>query len=91
MRESEANTFSLPSKPTRRQVITRMTGAAGLAAAAGLGLPVFAQARTIRIGATFDNSSVEKANGTGLFLGLVGVLQRAQPRRRHQWHARSSW
>ena len=31
--------------------------------------PVFAQARAIRIGATFDNSSVEKANGTGLFLG----------------------
>lgn len=41
----------------------------GVAAAASMGLPVFAQARAIRIGATLDNSSVEKANGTGLFLG----------------------
>ena len=69
MRESEANSFSLPSKPTRRQVITRIAGAAGLAAAAGFGLPAFAQARTLRIGASFDNSSVEKANGIALFVG----------------------
>ncbi|MDM0104517.1 ABC transporter substrate-binding protein [Variovorax sp. J22R24] len=66
MSASEARTFSLSPKPTRRQVLTRMTG---IAAAAGMGLPVFAQSRSIRIGATFDNSSVEKANGTGLFLG----------------------
>ena len=69
MRESEANSFSLPSKPNRRQVITRLAGVAGLGAAAGFGLPAFAQARTIRIGASFDNSSVEKANGIGLFTG----------------------
>jgi len=69
MREPEANSFSLPSKPTRRQLITRVAGAAGLAAAAGFGLPVFAQARTLRIGASFDNSSVEKANGIALFVG----------------------
>ncbi|MDM0050868.1 ABC transporter substrate-binding protein [Variovorax sp. J22R115] len=66
MSASEARTFTLSPKPTRRQVLTRMTG---VAAAASMGLPVFAQARSIRIGATFDNSSVEKANGTGLFLG----------------------
>ena len=66
MSASEARTFTLSPKPTRRQVLARMTG---VAAAASMGLPVFAQARSIRIGATFDNSSVEKANGTGLFLG----------------------
>ena len=70
MREPEANSFALPSKPTRRQVITRIAGTAGLAAAAaGFGLPAFAQARPIRIGASFDNSSVEKANGIALFVG----------------------
>jgi len=66
MSASEARTFTLPSKPTRRQVLARMTG---VAAAVSMGLPAFAQTRSIRIGATFDNSSVEKANGTGLFLG----------------------
>ncbi|SEA88794.1 ABC transporter substrate-binding protein [Variovorax sp. YR216] len=66
MSDSKARTFDLSPKPTRRQVIGRLAGAA---AVAGLGLPVFAQAKTLRIGATFDNSSVEKANGTGLFLG----------------------
>ena len=66
MSASEARTFTLPPKPTRRQVLARMTG---VAAAVSMGLPAFAQTRSIRIGATFDNSSVEKANGTGLFLG----------------------
>lgn len=66
MSASEARTSSLPRKPTRRQVLGRLTGAA---VAASLGLPAFAQAKVIRIGATFDNSSVEKANGTGLFIG----------------------
>jgi ABC-type branched-subunit amino acid transport system substrate-binding protein len=71
MSASEARTFSLSPKPNRRQVLARMTG---VAAAASMGLPVFAQARTIRIGATFDNSSVEKANGTGLFLGSTAYF-----------------
>jgi len=66
MSDSKARTFDSSPKPTRRQVIGRLAGAA---AVAGLGLPAFAQARALRIGATFDNSSVEKANGTGLFLG----------------------
>jgi branched-chain amino acid transport system substrate-binding protein len=67
----EARRLPSPSKtkPTRRQVLARMTGVAAASAAAGLGFPVFAQAKAIRIGATFDNSSVEKANGTQLFLG----------------------
>jgi ABC-type branched-subunit amino acid transport system substrate-binding protein len=43
--------------------------AGGLLATAGLAAPALAQSRTLRIGATFDNSSVEKANGTGLFMG----------------------
>lgn len=45
-----------------------------------LASPVFAQAKTLRIGTTFDNSGVEKANGTGLFLGssaLIRSLNRA--------------
>ncbi len=45
---------------------------AASSAAAGLGLPAMAQStgsRVIRIGTTFDNSGVEKANGSGLFLG----------------------
>lgn len=67
----EARRLSSPLKPTRRQAITRITG---VAAAAGLGLPAFAQARAVRIGASFDNSSVEKANGTGLFLGSTAYF-----------------
>lgn len=66
MSASEGRSFSLSPKPTRRQVLAHIAGAG---AAAGLGLPVFAQARAIRVGATFDNSSVEKANGVGLFQG----------------------
>lgn len=46
----------------------------GVAAAAGLGFPVFAQAKVLRIGATFDNSSVEKGNGTNLFLGSTACF-----------------
>jgi len=45
---------------------------AASSAAAGLGLPAMAQStgsRVIRIGTTFDNSGVEKANGSGMFLG----------------------
>jgi ABC-type branched-subunit amino acid transport system substrate-binding protein len=50
----------------RRRVLTRLAGAA---AAIGLGVPAFAAGRSLRIGSTFDNSSVEKANGSALFLG----------------------
>lgn len=56
---------------TRRQVLTRVAGAA---AATVLGMPVFAQAKSIRIGASFDNSGVEKPNGTGLFAGSSACI-----------------
>ena len=55
-----------PPTTSRRRVLT---GLAATAAAAGLGMPSFAQGRSIRIGTTFDNSSVEKANGQGLYQG----------------------
>jgi ABC-type branched-subunit amino acid transport system substrate-binding protein len=54
-----------PPITSRRRVLTGLAATA----AAGLGLPAFAQNRQIRIGTTFDNSSVEKANGIGLFQG----------------------
>ncbi|RZL90298.1 MAG: ABC transporter substrate-binding protein [Variovorax sp.] len=69
MTASEARGLLPTPKSTRRQVLARLTGVAAAAGAAGLGFPAFAQAKTLRIAATFDNSSVEKANGTGLFLG----------------------
>lgn len=46
-------------------------------AAASLGnfaSPALAQARTLKIGASFDNSSVEKANGTGNFRGSTACF-----------------
>jgi ABC-type branched-subunit amino acid transport system substrate-binding protein len=39
------------------------------AVAAGLGLPVLAQTRILRIGATVDNTGAEKASGTGVVAG----------------------
>jgi branched-chain amino acid transport system substrate-binding protein len=54
-----------PLPARRRQVLTGLAATA----AAGLGFPAFAQGRAIRIGTTFDNSSVEKANGQGLYQG----------------------
>jgi ABC-type branched-subunit amino acid transport system substrate-binding protein len=67
MNRFEAASFSLSSQPNRRQAIGRVAG--GLLAASGLAAPALAQARVVRVGATFDNSSVEKGNGTGMFLG----------------------
>ncbi|MGO4389985.1 ABC transporter substrate-binding protein [Variovorax sp. M-6] len=69
MSESKARSLSMPSMPSRRQAIARLAGSVGVGAAAALGWPAFAQARSIRVGATFDNSGVEKANGAGLFVG----------------------
>ena len=51
---------------TRRGALIHL---AGTAAAAGWGAPAVALTRTLRIGSTLDNSSVEKANGSGLHLG----------------------
>ena len=47
---------------------------AGAAAASVLGMPALAQAKAIRIGASFDNSGVEKANGSGLFAGSSACI-----------------
>ena len=58
-----------PASALRRRTVLQF---AASSAAAGLGLPAMAQStgsRVIRIGTTFDNSGVEKANGSGLFLG----------------------
>ena len=58
-----------PAAALRRRTVLQF---AASSAAAGLGLPAMAQSagsRVIRIGTTFDNSGVEKANGSGLFLG----------------------
>lgn len=74
MKASQQNTtFSQPrSSSTRRQMLACTAGAA---AASVLGMPVFAQqARTIRIGASFDNSGVEKPNGSGLFAGSSACI-----------------
>lgn len=43
--------------------------ALGGVTAAAVAMPVLAQARTLRIGSTFDDSGAEKANGNGNFRG----------------------
>lgn len=65
MTVSEQRVFLAPPTTSRRRVLTGLAATA----AAGLGMPTFAQGKPIRIGTTFDNSSVEKANGQGLFQG----------------------
>lgn len=61
----EQRLFAAPPTTSRRRVLTGLAATA----AAGLGMPAIAQGRPIRIGTTFDNSSVEKANGQGLYQG----------------------
>jgi len=53
----------------RRRVL--QSGVAGVAA---LSWPVLAQGRSIRLGSTFDNSGVEKANGSGGFKGATAFF-----------------
>jgi ABC-type branched-subunit amino acid transport system substrate-binding protein len=53
----------------RRDLLATVGGAA-----AAFALPAFGQARTIRLGATFDNSGVEKANGSGCFKGATAYF-----------------
>ena len=65
------------SGAARRLALQRMAVAA---AGIGCGIPAFALGRTLRIGSTLDNSSVEKANGSGLHLGATayfGALNKA--------------
>jgi ABC-type branched-subunit amino acid transport system substrate-binding protein len=66
MSELAAQMQSTARPVSRRRVLTRIAGAV---AAASLAVPALAQGRVIRIGTTFDNSGVEKANGSGLFQG----------------------
>ena len=69
----------VPPLPRRRTVL--QLAAAGVAA--HVGLSAHAQtsaARVIRIGTTFDNSGVEKANGSGMFMGssaFIAALNKA--------------
>lgn len=74
MTKFEAGAMPRSDEPARRQVIARL---AGSAAAACLGLPVFAQSahpKSLRIGTTFDSSGIESANATGLFLGSTAYF-----------------
>jgi branched-chain amino acid transport system substrate-binding protein len=61
----EQRVFLAPPTTSRRRVLTGLAATA----AVGLGMPAIAQGKSIRIGTTFDNSSVEKANGQGLYQG----------------------
>jgi branched-chain amino acid transport system substrate-binding protein len=54
---------------TRRRVAV----ATGLVA--GLGAPALAQPKSLRVGSTFDNSGVEKANGSAGFLGATACFE----------------
>jgi ABC-type branched-subunit amino acid transport system substrate-binding protein len=44
------------------------------ASAATLAAPAFSQVRNIRLASTFDNSGVEKANGSGCFKGVTACF-----------------
>jgi ABC-type branched-subunit amino acid transport system substrate-binding protein len=55
--------------PRRRDVLVTLG-----AGAATLAVPAFAQVRTIRLASTFDNSGVEKANGSGCFKGATAYF-----------------
>ena len=48
--------------------------ALGSVAAASIAAPILAQSRVFRIGSTFDESSMEKANGTGNYRGAVAYF-----------------
>ena len=61
----EQRVFLARPTTSRRRVLTGLAATA----AVGLGMPAIAQGKSIRIGTTFDNSSVEKANGQGLYQG----------------------
>jgi len=55
---------------TRRVMLGHLAGTT----AALCGAPALALTRTLRIASTFDNSSVEKANGLGLHLGASACI-----------------
>lgn len=57
---------------TRRSALRCLTGAA--AGVLGWQASVFAQGRTLRVGATFANSGPEKTNGAGMFQGSTAYF-----------------
>jgi branched-chain amino acid transport system substrate-binding protein len=67
----EATTASARSGDARRRVLRQLIGAV---AAIGVGAPTLAATRSLHIGSTFDNSSVEKANGSALHLGATAFF-----------------
>lgn len=56
-------------QPTQLRITRRTSLGLVCGAAASIAMPSWAQTRTLRIGATFDASGVERANGTGNFRG----------------------
>jgi len=68
---TEAPRFFERQGSTRRSALRRVAVAA---AGIGWGMPLFAAARTLKIGCTLDSSSVEKANGMGLTLGAMAYF-----------------
>ena len=71
-------TSAVPPSPRRRTVL--QLAAAGAAAHLGLAAHAQSAGRVVRIGTTFDNSGVEKANGSGMFVGssaFVAALNKA--------------
>lgn len=56
-------------QPTQLHITRRTSLGLVCGAAASIAMPSWAQTRTLRIGATFDASGVERANGTGNFRG----------------------
>lgn len=55
---------------SRRDALTCLAGAA----VAGLGWPAAAQSKPLRLASTFDNSGVERANGSGCFQGALACI-----------------
>jgi ABC-type branched-subunit amino acid transport system substrate-binding protein len=69
---SEMHSLMSGKSMNRRRALRRLAGTA--ATAVGLHSAVFAQSRTLRIGATFANSGIEKTNGAGTFEGSTAYF-----------------
>lgn len=68
MPADHASKMLLPARALHRRAVLQLAATS----AAALALPAVAQSagsRIIRVGTTFDNSGVEKANGSGMFQG----------------------
>lgn len=69
---SHPHSIRFVGRTTRRGALARLAGAA---AALGGATPLFAAEKTLRVGATFDASGVEKANGQALQLGASAYFR----------------